>query len=205
MPVVMPEQRAIYFHIPKVAGTSITSYLVRYASVVRTFIHRPPWMALEHGAISESILTNYWKFTFVRNPWSRTVSTWEFWGRVHPDKLHGCKTFSDFIKYYYDRKPLETFEDVEGSMWPQHKTTHYPKDPRLSMNFVGKFENLQSDFNIVCDKLTIKKRKLPCENSAWLKGTYPHYSTYYDFETKEMVAKMFQKDIELFNYRFEGQ
>ena len=51
-------------------------------------------------------------------------------------------------------------------MWPQHKTTHDAKHPKLEMNYIGRFETLQQDFDIVCDKLQIPKGKLPHQNTA---------------------------------------
>jgi hypothetical protein len=127
---------------------------------------------------------NYFKFSFVRNPWDRMLSFYLF-----------KKTNRAFIKIADDLSLKDFILTSAGKI----KFNQYSYIDGFDENsFIGRFENLQEDFNIVCDKIGIPQRKLPHIN----KTQHKHYTEYYDDETLEIFAEKYAKDIEYFGYKF---
>ena len=66
------------------------------------------------------------------------------------------------------------------------------------LDFIGRFENLQSDFNYICEQIGLEALALPHLE----KTEHGHYHKFYNDETRDLVSKIYQKDIELFKYEF---
>ena len=107
---------------------------------------------------------------------------------------------------------------------PQHEFI-YDGAGRLIADFVGRYESLQADFEIVCQRIGIPPGPLPHENRSmdapriqslkdvkkrirhWLwtlrpTNVHPNYTDYYDDDSRAFVAERYRKDIELFGYVF---
>ena len=205
---------SIWVRIPKTAGVSIKNELASKESIFtndkKIVTHcssenkirvsqingfHSSLAAYHKELIGKTNWNKLFRFTFVRNPFCRAVSSWKFggWG-----KKWNCnfKEFAEHIKNQNLTNPNE---------WNQlgwHSCLQYPHiytDSRECLvDFIGKFENLQEDFNIVCDKIGIPHRQLPHQN----KTKHKHYTEYYDDETRQIVAEKYAKDIEYFNYKF---
>lgn len=143
-------------------------------------------------------LDEYLKFTFVRSPWSRTVSSFFHTRKKHRNDLQrflglsGNFSFKEFIVSLKNLKKLHPHYDDQFSFLIN-------RNKKQCMDFIGKLENFQDDFNIVCDKIGIPRQTLPHKNAT----KHKHYTEYYDDETREMVAKKYARDIEYFGYEFE--
>jgi hypothetical protein len=69
----------------------------------------------------------------------------------------------------------------------------------LLMDFVGKLENLQADWQTVCLAIEIPYRPLPFENVT----EHRRHQEFYDQSSIELVAKHWANEIALFGYSFD--
>tara|TARA_B100001057_G_C22514093_1_gene819141 strand:- start:84 stop:725 length:642 start_codon:yes stop_codon:yes gene_type:complete len=145
---------------------------------------------------------DYFKFTIVRNPWDRFLSFYlnkvgrksSPWNQKGSKSFYGC-TFEESV---IELKTTD-LEDKDCDIHYRSQTEMFPLD---NIDYIGRFENLQEDFNFICDKIKIPHQQLPHKNKTkdWLK--HKHYTEYYDEETKQIVAEKYAKDIETFGYKF---
>jgi hypothetical protein len=143
---------------------------------------------------------DYFSFTFVRNPWAKFVSLYSMWKNMEDDHsfMEWDSNQVDFCRKYSFKDFLYAVKI--GHIIRAHTQPyigHYFEKPS-DISFVGKLEQYQDDFNLICDKIGIPRQKLPHEN----KSNHKHYTEYYDNETREIVAKKYAKDIEYFGYEF---
>lgn len=192
--MISHKHKCIFVHIRKTGGISVSSFLkeidpdAEYA--YGPDLHAPlSWYKKAYG---EQIFNNYFKFTFVRNPWDLRVS-FKKWCANEDGSLGKYArrlSLSDWIKRYAVRyNPNKTGVGMTQLAY---------LNPIEDMNFIGRFENFQQDFNIICDKIGIPHQELPHKN----KTKHKHYTEYYDDETKQIVAEKYAKDIEYFGYEF---
>jgi len=66
-------------------------------------------------------------------------------------------------------------------------------------DFLVRFEHLQDDFNVVCDRLGKPRRALPHLNGSQRQCSYRQY---FDLETRQLAEAMFAEDIAAFGYKF---
>ena len=128
---------------------------------------------------------SYFKFTFVRNPYDKVISQYFFRKKFDVQSSKNM-TFNEFIRNPVGR-PL------------QNQLDWITINNRVMVDFIGRFERLQQDFNKICDILEIERKPLIHLN----KSDHEHYSRYYDDESRQIVEKIFAKDFEYFNYKFE--
>jgi len=133
----------------------------------------------------------YFKFAFVRNPWDRLVSEYEF---LLKRPSHGRHTR---VKKLDGFKQFIQMQIPRGDAYQTNMLCD--RDGNLLMDFVGKIEGLQSDWYIVSERIGIPQQALPLSNVT----RHRHFQDYYDDESRQLVAHHWNREIELFEYRFD--
>jgi hypothetical protein len=152
---------------------------------------------LQHAPIAHfQNFKNYFKFAFVRNPWDRAVSDWLWLMKESNIFNHTLKNFLLEERFFSTINHLNNKNGRKDHFSTQ--SSYIFQDEKPAVNFIGRFESLQKDFNTVCEKIGIPQKKLAHTN----KTTRKHYSEYYNNETIEIVAEKYSKDIENFGYIF---
>lgn len=135
----------------------------------------------------------YFKFAFVRNPWDRLVSEYEFLLEKPTHGRHArvkkLNSFKHFIQMQIPRRDAYQI----NMLCDRHG--------KLLVDFVGKLENLQSDWQTVCARIGIPDQPLQRKNAT----QHRHYQDYYDNESRQLVARHWSREIELFEYAFDDK
>lgn len=134
---------------------------------------------------------NYFKFAFVRNPFDIAVSRYHWDVKGKGNQLTSKEGFKEWVKTY------------NKTSWQDEQWRYICIEGENELDFIGRYENLTQDYNLICDKIGISPPKLGFQKSGFRDKT--HYSEYYDEESIEIVKQYFKKDLELFGYNFESR
>jgi hypothetical protein len=221
----------IFVHIPKTAGRSVEMYFMNKLGLDREndsdrarfliidnddpargtekLSHLSAAEYVQCGHITQAEFTSYYKFSFVRNPWARLVSEYRY------RSFLSHKSFKDFVM---NKLPSPGWDDKYRHIMPQTEML-YDGDGTLLVDFVGKFERLDQDFEQVCKHLGFENSSLSHINSSDKTSrelrrklrNFIHrngeadlrdYVDFYDDETREFVSTLYRKDIDNFGYTF---
>ena len=152
---------------------------------------------------------NYFKFGFVRNPWDRIVSCYFNKFRKGGPAL-GLPDDEIDVELYPGMPFAEFVEAVHAipdeSSNPHFKSQHTVFCPRgdgvVLADFVGRFEDLASDFDIVTRKIGVDGEiELPHKlRNKRREGR--SYAEFYDDRLRRLVHERFRDDVEIFEYSF---
>lgn len=155
---------------------------------------------------------NNFIFTFTRNPYSRLVSFYKDKIKYHA-QLHSADSkngimealANDYNHLFYTNMSFEACVCVASKIQDNLADPHFKtqcsflvdKKGNLIPNFVGRFENLQNDFDYVLKKLKINCVKLPHLNET----KKENWLDYYNEETIKLVNKRYKKDFKFLGYK----
>ena len=232
--MISHENKCIYVHIPKAAGTSLCNifrdekkkewdpfpFSPDTPADLKFDPPPPHFRAQDHvkyGHATQEQFDSYFKFTFTRNPWDRIVSEYKYRGYVRR---------YPFKEFLFKHLPRRSWSDLYCHLIPQYDFV-FDENGNQVLDFVGKLENLQADYEHVCKILSIPIQPLPRDNKSLSifrrrdnnlmtmlrtfrdlvsinrrRNTFSKYTEYYDKESIDFVAQLYKNDIEKFGYDF---
>jgi hypothetical protein len=202
--MISHKYKCIFIHIQRTAGSSIEKWI---CDDDWWFIDK----STKHMLVSQTkeLYKEYWddyfKFSFVRNPWNRMGSMFlntEYYnintngsGIIDISKYKEKWGFPILVEndYRFSKR-----EDVLNEKHTENQVYGNILDEEL--DFIGKFENLQQDIQFIKDKLNIVNdfnfHLMKSDNTK-------NYTEYYDDKTKEEVYNLYKNDIIKYNYDFD--
>tara|TARA_B110000495_G_C22916888_1_gene535616 strand:+ start:115 stop:759 length:645 start_codon:yes stop_codon:yes gene_type:complete len=213
--MISHDPKYVFVHVSKTGGTSVEKALggdiIKFDGTGNSVNMQSPVCGTtgnptgKHWSLKDyfyrifkqdvDIFSNYFTFAFVRNPWDRIVSNWRWRQKVMGKRFR--KTYPDFNTYV--NESVDPRNKV-GSMIEFSYRSPGGHDQNITVDFVGKYESLQKDFNTICRKIGMKPQQLPHHNNT-IKTK--HYTEYYNKQTRDLVAKIHAYDIEKYNYTFK--
>jgi hypothetical protein len=175
--MVSHKYKTLFIHVPKAAGQSVEAFFLnlhglKWEERLPLLLAPnaadkigPPRLAhlhsvdyVRHHFVSQQDFDRYFKFGFVRNPWSRAVSFYKF---------HGHQHLMSFDKFVITKLP-QLIQEQRWFYGPQYDFFYVNGENKA--DFIGKFESLQTDFAKVCKALNMPVQNLPHRNKSAQKG-----------------------------------
>ena len=205
--MIFSESRGfIFFAVPKTGTHAIREALrphlsapdweqqLRYGQQLSPL---PEIAAVNHGHVSYQQLSKaigldsaagMFRFAFVRHPYDRFVSVCAFLARTDPsyqqnptEWMKSALHRPQFCKRVLVASQHSLLSDNAGA---------------VTLDFVGRYESLQTDFDTICARLGLPNVTLAHRN----RSEHPAYQTLLDNELKSALWQRYEQDFSAFNY-----
>lgn len=200
--MISHKYKCIFIHIQRTAGTSIEKWIIGkdWWDIQPNTKHI---LASKAKEIYKDYWDDYFKFSFVRNPWDRVISNSIFSNFLGTHIKNGLVDINEYKRKYGYPLTLEfdhRFYNREKLLNNKHKENQvYGNILDEELDFIGKFENLKNDLEFIRYKLKINS-KFNIHTAKNKKRK--HYKNYYNEKNKKEVKNLYFNDIMRFGYNF---
>ena len=195
--IICDDKKFAFIHVYKTAGTSVRSFFINHPDISI----RDPFgshIRIDQLHNLDPRTKDYFTFAFVRNPWDWQVSLYHYVKGAPKHRHHHIVSKQSFPEY---------LDWVASRIDKQHETgetniqqrDYLLKDGKIAVDFIGRFESINEDFHKILKKIGLPAKGLPHTNKSKRPSSYKEM---YNNETRDLVAKYWAGDIELFNYSY---
>lgn len=205
----IPQLNLIYISISKTGISSIRSIFLKkvgatYNKKNYKTIHGKVADIFQYISIKKvSKQQDTYKFSIVRNPFDRLVSCYK--NKILDEEYLPIQKGYDSL--FYKDMSFEEFAkgvcQLPDMLSDRHFRSQYSYlfyKGELIVDFLGKFENIDEDFDVIKKKYDLGE--LPHINKS---STKSNYRDYYTPELVQLVYNRYKNDVEKFNYLKEYQ
>jgi hypothetical protein len=202
-PRILHDRKVVFIHIPKTAGNSVTRLLTEFAKEEEP---KSPKIAKHAKAqyvkayLGDEKWEEYFKFSFVRNPWDLMVSSYHWWckkavnikyHKKKADEILKMGSFDSFLDSKYGKNYIN---ERRGSYYDWLTDT----EGNIMVDYVGKLETIEDDWKKICQLSGLPHHEIVHVNKTKRKP----YQEYYNKSTRELIENRFSWSIEKFGYKF---
>lgn len=211
------KKKFVWYRVPKACSRTILYFLQANKCIDFGFppSNKPEQKEQGYNVSYNELWDDYFQFAFVRNPFSRLLSTYidkvKYKKVEHPIAFYDQFTglcFKDFLKKLCQldlnkvRSDCNTYNLIDKHVAPQNLII-----PSEKLSFIGKLECFETDLKFVCDKLKLDYNfdyvvKTESNPKKLNQTNHGDYREYYDDESIQLIADAYKKDIEQFKYEF---
>jgi len=199
-------KKFIFVAVPKTGSRTIHNFFNEYIKdnndIERIWTKEKYHQPLNEILLEYPVANNYFKFGFVRNPFDRMVSTFldftlnkSTHREFAQDFDNLFKTFPEFILNFSNTKWINEIH-MQPAVW-------YLYNGSQKVDYVGKFENLESDFSDACLSLGLKNIPLSSVPKLGVTAREKDYREFYtDPKMIQVVHDFYVDDFNTFGYLF---
>jgi len=222
--IVDNKHKIVYCYIPKVACTTWKKIIAQLVGLKSKSVHEQRFNLLssQSKAKARSILQNYYKFLFVREPFERLLSAYrdKFTRKTNVWKKYAKKvkrsvglrlgangstiaddsgeiTFQEFLTYLID---VNSKGGRLNEHWRHYDSLCHPCS--INFDFIGHYETLEDDAPFALHEAGVDQLvSFPPVHFTSTKDDLQHYYSKVPREDIIRLQKIYRRDFEMFGYK----